>query len=174
MTLRDWQARWGHHVPAQALAELTAILSPVMPSPAPTARHSEAVGAAQIRLAAGQAGVPIWRNNQGGCTDQTGRLIRFGLGNESPALNARWKSSDLIGLLPVVVQPSHVGRTLGVFLAVEIKKPGWHLTPGDKRGQAQAAFIQSVRGFGGVGGFCCTADDFLGLTQRTIAGNCNL
>ena len=100
-------------------------------------------------------------------TDQTGRLIRFGLGNESPALNKVWKSSDLIGILPVVVQPSHVGKTLGVFLAVETKKPGWHLTPGDKRGQAQAAFLQSVRGFGGVGGFCCTADDFAKLLLDT-------
>jgi len=171
MTLADWQARWGHHVPAQAIAELTAILSPVMPLPAPTARHSEAAGAAQIRLAAGRAGVPVWRNNRGGAYDNTGRFIRYGLGNESPALNARWKSSDLIGMLPVVVQPSHVGQTLGVFLAVETKKPGWRLTPGDKRAQAQAAFLQSVQGFGGVGGFCCTAEDFLGLTQMTIAGN---
>lgn len=136
--------------------------------------QSEAAVAAQIRILAGQRGIALFRNNCGAMTDQTGRLIRFGLGNESPALNARWKSSDLIGVLPVVVQPSHVGKTLGVFLAVETKKPGWHLTPGDKRGQAQAAFIQSVRGFGGVGGFCCTADDFLGLTQRIIAGNCKL
>ena len=168
MILANWQARWGHHIPAQALAELTGILSPVMPLQAPASGQSgqsEAAGAAQIRLAAGRAGVPIWRNNNGGCTDQTGRLIRFGLGNESPALNARWKSSDLIGILPVVVQPSHVGKTLGVFLAVETKKPGWRLTPGDKRGQAQAAFLQSVQGFGGVGGFCCTADDFIGLTR---------
>ena len=163
MTLADWKSRWGHQVPAQALAELTAILSPVMPLPAPTRGHSEAAGAAQIRLAAGRAGVPLFRNNCGAMTDQTGRLIRFGLGNESPALNARWKSSDLIGLLPTVVQPSHVGRTLGLFLAVETKKPGWRLTPGDKRAQAQASFLQSVRGFGGVGGFCCTADDFAKL-----------
>jgi hypothetical protein len=104
-------------------------------------------------------------------TDQTGRLIRFGLGNESPALNARWKSSDLIGLLPVLVQPSHVGKTLGVFLAVETKKPGWRLTPGDKRGQAQAAFLQSVRGFGGVGGFCCTAEDFSRLVLDSCGNN---
>ena len=163
MTLKDWQARWGDHIPAQALAELVGILSPVMPSPAPTARLSEAAGAAQIRLAAGRDGVPLFRNNSGAMTDQTGRLIRFGLGNESPALNARWKSSDLIGILPVVVQPSHVGQTLGVFLAVETKKPGWRLTPGDKRGLRLAAFLQSVRGFGGVGGFCCTADDFAKL-----------
>jgi hypothetical protein len=163
LPIADWQARWGHCIPTQALDELTAALSPTMPLPAPTARHSEAAGAAQIRLAAGRAGVPIWRNNNGGCVDQTGRLIRFGLGNESPALNARWKSSDLIGLLPVVVQPSHVGQTIGVFLAIETKKPGWRLTAGDKRGHAQAAFIQSVRAFGGVGGFCCTADDFTKL-----------
>lgn len=163
MTLADWQALWGHRIPAQALAELSAALNPAIPAIAPTARHSEAAGAAQIRLAAGRAGVPLFRNNSGAMTDQTGRLVRFGLGNESPALNARWKSSDLIGLLPVVVQPSHLGRTLGVFLAIETKKPGWHLTPGDKRGQAQAAFIQSIRAFGGVGGFCCTAEDFANL-----------
>jgi len=58
MTLKDWQARWGHHIPAQALAELTAILSPVMPSPAPSARHSEAAGAAQDTFGSGRAGVP--------------------------------------------------------------------------------------------------------------------
>jgi len=129
--------------------------------------QSEAAVAAQIRILAGQRGIALFRNNSGAMTDQTGRLIRFGLGNESPSLNARWKSSDLIGLLPVVVQPSHVGKTLGVFLAVETKKPGWRLTPGDKRGQAQAAFLQSVRGFGGVGGFCCTAEDFAKLLLDT-------
>jgi hypothetical protein len=130
--------------------------------------QSEAAVAAQIRLLAGQRGIALFRNNSGAMTDQTGRLIRYGLGHESAALNSRWKSSDLIGLLPVVVQPSHVGQTFGLFLAVETKKPGWHLTPGDKRGHAQAAFLQSVRGFGGVGGFCCSADDFSELTR---AGN---
>jgi len=164
MTLADWQARWGHHVPAQALTELTAMLSPrhtiALP---PQPHHSEAACAAQVRLAAGRAGVRLWRNNNGGRTDQTGRSIRFGLGNESPALNKVWKSSDLIGILPVVVQPSHVGQTLGVFIAVETKKSGWRLTPGDKRGQAQAAFLKSVKAFGGVAGFCCTADDFAKL-----------
>ena len=163
MSIANWQARWGQHIPAQALVELVGILSPVMPSPAPTARHSEAAGAAQVRLAAGRAGVPLWRNNNGGCTDQTGRLIRFGLGNESPALSKVWKSADLIGILPVVVQPSHVGQTLGVFIAVETKKSGWRLTPGDKRGNAQAAFLRSVTAFGGVAGFCCGPDDFAKL-----------
>ena len=167
MTLAAWQARWGSHIPPQALSELHEMLNPPMPEPAPASSASEAASAAQIRLAAGRAGVPMWRNNQGGCIDQTGRLIRFGLGNESPALNKRWKSSDLIGLLPVTVRPEHVGQTLGLFLAVETKKPGWHLTKGDKRGNAQAAFLQSVRSFGGVGGFCCNVDDFAKLLDAS-------
>jgi len=69
---------------------------------------------------------------------------------------------------------THENGTTWKFGIAINKKRGWHLTPGDKRGQAQAAFLQSVRGFGGVGGFCCTADDFLGLMQGTIAGNCKL
>ena len=32
MTLKDWQARWGDHIPAQAIAELVGILSPGTPS----------------------------------------------------------------------------------------------------------------------------------------------
>jgi len=163
MTLAAWKAVYGHMLSPQALADLHEILNPSMPAPAPSSATSEAASAAQIRLAAGRAGVPVWRNNNGAAYDQTGRLIRFGLGNESPALSKRWKSSDLIGLLPVVVRPEHVGQTLGVFLAVETKKPGWHLTKGDKRGKAQAAFLQSVRSFGGVGGFCCNVDDFAKL-----------
>ena len=167
MTLAAWQARWGSHIPLQALSELDGILNSFMPAPAPSNATSEGAVAAEIRLAAGRDGVPLFRNNNGAAYDQTGRLIRFGLGNESPALNKRWKSSDLIGLLPVVVQPSHVGQTLGLFLAIETKKPGWHLTPGDKRAQAQAAFLQSVRSFGGVGGFCCNVDDFAKLLDAS-------
>lgn len=141
-----------------------------MPASAPAAR-SEAEVAAEIRLAAGRAGVPLWRNNNGAAYDQTGRLIRFGLGHESAALSARWKSADLVGVLPVTVGPQHVGQTLGLFLAVETKKPGWALRPSDKRGQAQAAFLRSVRAFGGVGGFCASVDDFSVLTDRGIAAN---
>lgn len=161
--LNEWHARWAAHVPPQALAELRAILDPPAPLPAPNSSQSEAAVASDVRLAASRAGAPLWRNNVGGAYDATGRLIRFGLGNESPALAKRWKSSDLIGILPVRVTPAHVGKTLGLFLAVETKRPGWHLTPGDMRGKAQAAFLQTVRGFGGVSGFASSVTDISAL-----------
>lgn len=158
MTLADWHAKHGHLLTPEAARDLRAALDPVQP-PARLPGGSEAATASYVRIQAGQAGIPLWRNNNGAAYDQTGRLIRFGLGHESAALQAKWKSSDLIGILPVTVTPQHVGRTLGVFLAVETKPPGWRLTPGDKRGQAQAAFLQSVRGFGGAAGFASGGQD---------------
>ena len=73
----------------------------------------------------------------------------------------------------MVVQPSHVGKTLGVFLAVETKKPGGHLTPGDKRGQAQAAFLQSVGASAVSVGSVAPPTIFPDwcLTRAVIAGN---
>jgi hypothetical protein len=157
--LQAWQVRWGHLLPPEAVRDLRAALDPVTPPPGPVSTTSEQAAASYIRIHAGQRGIPLWRNNNGAAYDQTGRLIRFGLGHESAALQARWKSSDLIGILPVTIEPAHVGCTLGVFLAVETKAPGWYLTPGDKRGQAQAAFLQSVRGFGGAAGFASGVQD---------------
>jgi len=104
----------------------------------------------QVRLEAARRGTPLWRNNNGACFDDKGRMIRYGLGNDSKRLNTVWKSSDLIGVYPVTIQPHHVGMTLGLFYAVEVKEPGWHLTPGDKRAHAQAAFGKTVTDHGGV------------------------
>lgn len=172
MTLTDWTARWGHLLPPAALQELRAALDPVQPM-RQAAGGSEQAAAAYIRIGAGQSGVPLWRNNNGAAYDTTGRLIRFGLGHESAAIGARWKSSDLIGILPVTVAPRHVGATLGVFLAVETKAPGWRLTPGDKRGQAQAAFLSSVRGFGGAAGFASGLQDFERICTEALDRNGN-
>jgi len=169
-TLTDWTARYGHHLPPQALADLHELLNPTMPAVTGAAEGSETATAAYIRLGAGQQGVPLWRNNNGAAYDKSDRLIRYGLGHESAALSARWKSSDYIGILPVVVQPPHVGRKLGVFLAVETKKPGWHLTPGDKRGQAQANFLRTVRGFGGAAGFASGLQDFDRICAQALDG----
>lgn len=152
-----------------ALAELQAVLQPVQPS-AGGAGSSEAANAAQIRIAAGRAGVALWRNNSGAMTDErTGRLVRFGLGNESKSINDKWKSSDLIGITPV----THAGRMFGVFTAIETKQSGWHLTQGDKRGQAQSAFNRSVQAFGGFAGFATGADDLHHITnpRRAVPGN---
>ncbi len=57
----------------------------------------------------------LGRNNVGVLLDKTGRPVRFGLANDSPAVNKAIKSGDLLGIL---------GQT-GLFLSVEAKHEGW-------------------------------------------------
>jgi len=105
------------------------------------------------RLELARMGALAYRNNVGACEDKQGRIIRYGLCNESAQMNRALKSSDLIGVTPVLIQPHHVGRTLGVFTAIECKHSDWHMTPGDARAQAQQRFIDLIRSVGGIGGF---------------------
>lgn len=109
---------------------------------------SEAWVQSAVRLRAAQLGCTLMRNNSGALRDDTGRLIRYGLGNDSAALNAVMKSADLIGW-----------AADGRFMAVECKPPGWRLTPGDKRGQAQARFLDAVKAGGGIGIFATDPSD---------------
>ncbi len=115
-------------------------------------------------------GGAYWRNNRGACYDETGRLIRFGLGNDSDKLDKVYKSSDQIAVVPVLIQPHHVGRVFGVFTAFEDKKRGWHLTPGDKRGQAQLAFLQHVQRCGGIVGFVTEPEQVRQIIKDYING----
>lgn len=115
------------------------------------------------RLELARAGALVWRNNVGACEDKTGRIIRYGLCNESAQMNRALKSSDLIGVVPVRIEQHHVGRTLGVILAAECKHSDWHLTPGDARAQAQLRFIELVRSVGGIGGFVTDPAQVAGL-----------
>lgn len=108
----------------------------------------------------------IWRNNSGAYKDETGRLIRYGLCNDDANLNKRVKSSDLIGITPTLITQDMVGYYLGVFTALEIKRPDWHLTPGDKRGQAQAKFHEIVRAACGYAGFVVDPSDVTRIIQR--------
>lgn len=107
-----------------------------------------------------------WRNNSGAYQDETGRWIRYGLNNESKKVNDEVKSSDLICIVPTLITQEMVGYHLGVFTALEIKKPNWHLTPGDKRGQAQGRFHQIVRNSCGFAGFVTHTDDVLRIIGR--------
>jgi hypothetical protein len=114
-----------------------------------------------IRLAAPGVGVAMWRNNSGALQDKGGRTVRFGLGNDSAKLNKVFKSSDLIGILPVTIRPEHVGMTVGVFLAVEVKdEKAWRGQASGEHQQAQENFLRTVRNLGGVGFFATSATDF--------------
>lgn len=120
---------------------------------------SEAALQAKLRLEAAQRGAALWRNNSGACLDQNGRMIRYGLGNDSKKLNNVWKSADLIGITPTVVTPDMVGQTLGVFTAIEVKAPGWKFT-GSDREQAQQRFLTDVTGLGGIGRFVANFGEY--------------
>lgn len=114
---------------------------------------SESRTQSELRLLAAENHHKLFRNNSGACTDDTGRLIRYGLGHDSAALNARYKSSDLIGLTRILIQPHHVGRVMGIFTALECKGSDFKGVPRNDRERAQDAFIQDIIRHGGIAGF---------------------
>mgnify|MGYP003649269224 CR=1 FL=1 len=113
----------------------------------------------EIQIQAMHHACTLMRNNSGACIDNTGRLVRYGLGNISKAQTAQIASSDLIGITKVVITPEMVGQTLGVFTAVEVKREDWKE---DKkfsgRERAQNNFIKWVKSHGGYGGFANSVD----------------
>lgn len=146
MTLGEWAQRWG--LSPQALVELGTVLT-TEPVAGPGA---ESRALSQVRLAASEAGWRLFRNNVGACTDSDGRFIRYGLANDSKRINDALKSSDLIGIRPFVVTQAWVGHTVGQFVALEVKRPGWTYS-GTSREPAQAAFLALVESLGGYGRF---------------------
>jgi len=114
---------------------------------------SEAYAQSLVRLAAArEPTVTLWRNNVGVLTDERGRPVRYGLANDSAALNQRLKSADLIGWRSTVITPAHVGTRVAVFASLEVKRLGWRYT-GTEREVAQAAWRDMVRAAGGLADF---------------------
>lgn len=109
---------------------------------------------------------PVWRNNSGAFQDGTGRVIRFGLGNDSKEINKKFKSSDLIGITPVLITPDMIGQVLGVFTALECKPEDWRQIPSDKRAGAQANFHDIVKRHGGYAGFVSDPDQIYQIVGR--------
>lgn len=146
ISLEAWAVRW--RLPPEAMGELRRLYLPWEPPAAPAKGDPEAYAQSLIRLEAAQKGLYLWRNNVGALKDDTGRVVRYGLANDSAALNDKFKSSDLIGIRPFVVQSVHVGKLFGQFVAREVKAPGWDYT-GTPRERAQAAFVHLVQANGG-------------------------
>lgn len=119
--------------------------------------HSEAAVQALVRLEAARKGVRLWRNNVGVLKDKTDRPVRYGLANDSSALNANLKSGDLIGWRPVVITQAMVGTTIAQFVSRECKAVGW-VYRGDEREQAQLRWHTMVRDAGGDSAFATTDD----------------
>lgn len=154
MNLHQWAIKWG--VSMEALRDLQTALgtfTPPAPPEAPQAAGSEARAQSEVRLEAAQKGLYLWRNNVGALKDETGRVIRYGLANDSAALNKSLKSGDLIGWRRVVIRPEHVGGAFAQFVSREIKAPGWQYT-GAGRESAQLAWVNLVNSAGGDAAFC--------------------
>ena len=148
--LHDWAMR--HHVGLDALRELDTILTGAYAAPR-TIEGSESAVSAQVRLEASRKGVLLFRNNVGVLPDANGRPVRYGLANESAEQNKAIKSADLIGIRPVLIEPRHVGHTIGQFVSREVKKGGWVYT-GKGREAAQMNWVKAIVARGGDACFC--------------------
>lgn len=123
---------------------------------------SESALQSHVRLEAARRGVYLWRNNSGALPDARGVPVRFGLGNDSPKINEVLKSSDLIGIMPLLIEPRHVGMRLGVFMSPELKDPGW-IGARNQRERAQENWINLINANGGRAGFVSSMDEFYKL-----------
>ena len=147
MIIYNWSKKWG--VSADAVRDLMTMCNAL--NDIPISSHtpkSEAAVQQLVRLQAAQQGALLWRNNVGVMTDSRGVPVRYGLANDTKALNEKIKSSDLIGLRPVRITPAHVGTVIGQFWAREVKAEGWAYT-GTAHEEAQLQFITLVNSHGG-------------------------
>ena len=157
--------QWALDYPVAAAA-LAEVLTASAYTPDGADGHAEEWAQQQARFAVARAGGLVWRNNVGAtpssvdCTchrcgfafEVKQRPVRYGLANDSAQLNKVFKSSDLIGVMPVKISPDMVGQTFGQFIALEVKRPHWHYT-GKGREVAQAAFLALVAEKGGRASF---------------------
>lgn len=148
-----WANRW--RIPVDCLRDLQTTLgtyTPPLSNDAPGHGKSEAWVQSVVRLEASQKGVHLFRNNVGALRDENGRQVRYGLANDSKAINEALKSSDLIGWRKFVIEPQHVGFMTARFTCRELKEPGWQYA-GDDRERAQLAWINLVNSCGGDAAF---------------------
>ena len=159
--LQGWAARWS--LPAECLADLlqcmgVGVVPPEPPTPSPP-NATEAWSQSMIRLEAPRFGIWLGRNNVGALLDKRGVPVRYGLANESKQQNEVMKSGDLIGIRAVLIQPWHVGTTIGQFVSRECKRPGWTYR-GDAHEVAQANWAALVTKYGGDAKFATGEGSF--------------
>jgi hypothetical protein len=147
----EWARRWG--VSSEALQDLAKAVG-MFGDYEPHAVHatSESSAQANVRIEASRQGARLWRNNVGHVETADGRHFRYGIANDSVAVNRQVKSADLIGLRPVLITSEHVGSLFGQFVAREVKRPGWKYH-GTSRERAQLQFLTIVLALGGDANF---------------------
>ena len=154
MIIEQWAKLWG--VSDDALRHLYSMIYQCTPNPVVNAdgnQGSESFVQSQVRLALSYAGGRAWRNNVGALIDERGIPVRYGLANDTKAMNKVCKSSDLIGIKPIIITDDMVGLKIGQFWARECKHAGWKPGADKKRETAQMNFINLVNAMGGDAAF---------------------
>lgn len=117
-----------------------------------------------IMLALSEADCIVWRNNTAGA--YVGKVLhkagdQVTLGNAHLMQFGLCKGgSDLIGITPVTITQDMVGKTVGVFTAIEVKTKTGRASP------EQLQFIAAVQAAGGIAGVARSPADALGLLPR--------
>ena len=106
----------------------------------------------RIMLACSRGATRLWRNNCGSLQDRNGQWVRFGVANPG--------GSDLIGFTKVKITEAHVGMTLAVFTAVEVKQKSGRVR------KDQQIFIDLVRAAGGIAGIARSVEEAKALLTR--------
>lgn len=153
MNLAQWAIK--HGIPPEAVQDLRREFGLVSTDPLPgSITESEAAVQTRIRLEASKKGCRLWRNNVGAFDARfpPSPGTRWGLCNETKAMNENIKSSDLIGIRPLLITQGHVGQIVGQFIAREVKAGDWGYS-GTAREQAQLKFLELVAGLGGDAAF---------------------
>jgi hypothetical protein len=164
MNLAEWAMRW--QLPPQAVEELRMVLGgPAHSTGTGETGVSESAVQQRLRLHGSARGLRLWRNNRGALPDARGVPVRYGLANESKAMDKKIKSHDLIGIRAVHITPQHVGRVIGQFVSFEAKPEGWRYA-GTEREEAQLAWGNLISSYGGMAGFAQAEVDIDNLLTR--------
>jgi len=94
-----------------------------------------------------------FRNNSGVLQDKNGTYVHYGLCTGS---------SDIIGCTPIVVTNKMVGKTVGVFTAIEVKSDKGKPT------KEQSSFIEMVKNNGGISGIARSDKESLQIIQNYV------
>lgn len=141
MPLADPYTQWAAQYPeaARALRAIT------LPPPPPPGQGSEARIQSAVRLEAARKGYWLGRNNSGVLMNDRGVPVRFGLGNDSAAVNKVFKTGDLIGWRDTLITPEMVGTIMAQFTSAEIKAENGRIE------QGQWNWANLVNSRGGLG-----------------------
>jgi hypothetical protein len=152
MNLNQWAIK--HGVPFEAVEDLRRMMGTVNTDPIPQVGESEAAVQTRVRLEASKKGGRLWRNNVGAYDERypPSPGTRWGLANETKQMNKMIKSSDLIGIKPILITAEHVGQVIGQFVAREVKRGGWRYGATEAE-QAQLTFLELAFALGADAAF---------------------